>query len=674
MIIKKLKLENIRSYKDQVVEFPRGKTLFEGDIGSGKSTILMAIEFAFFGLGSEKPGSLLKAGENEGSVSIIFQSDGKEYTIQRHLIKKRNSFLQGDCALGIGGEVSHYSASEIKEKVLEILDFNEPADPKAQSVIFRYAIYTPQEEIKSVLALKPDLRLQTLRKAFRLEDYKVTIENTKNLHSEVKSKARDYERDAAEIPKIKEKMDQLKLWTEEKSRSLVLAQNKQGEIDSLLRDLKRKREELEKEQLSLMSETGRIQDLNSQIRTSEKEITSATKQIQSIELKMTTIASRIGEARTMENPSNEVVEVLQRELGSFKDKERVLRDKETTIRSKLQDYDSILKERVCPTCDQEIVADSFAEKLKHKQEELREAAGKVTECTSKIEHLEKVLESKRSYEQAQAHMNELLRNQTEYLEALENYKSRLQAAKESFVGSSKALAKVTESTQKLSKTEAALGQLKNEIENRDKESKVVSSEIDQGFAQMREWRREKDEHEITLKKKEEAKLTADRLNEHVIWVQDYFAPTVEAIERQVLMSINQEFDSQFQKWFSMLVEDPGKQAKIDEDFTPIIQQDGIDQDVSFLSGGEKTSVALAYRLSLNNIVRKVSLGMQSNMLILDEPTDGFSKEQLGRVREILDELECPQMILVSHEKELESFADQIFRVTKSNGVSAILAD
>jgi len=137
------------------------------------------------------------------------------------------------------------------------------------------------------------------------------------------------------------------------------------------------------------------------------------------------------------------------------------------------------------------------------------------------------------------------------------------------------------------------------------------------------------------------------------------------------MNINLEFDSQFKKWFSMLVDDPGKEAKIDEDFTPIIQQDGVDQDVSYLSGGEKTSVALAYRLSLNNIVRKVSTGMQSNVLILDEPTDGFSKEQLGKVREILDELECPQIILVSHERELESFADQIFRVTKTNGVSTI---
>ena len=112
-------------------------------------------------------------------------------------------------------------------------------------------------------------------------------------------------------------------------------------------------------------------------------------------------------------------------------------------------------------------------------------------------------------------------------------------------------------------------------------------------------------------------------------------------------------------------------VSIDEDFTPHVEREGYDQDVQSLSGGEKTSVALAYRLALNTIVQEVSAGMKSNLLILDEPTDGFSKEQLFKMRDILDEIKCPQVIMVSHEKELENFADQIFQLTKSGGVSHI---
>jgi exonuclease SbcC len=71
------------------------------------------------------------------------------------------------------------------------------------------------------------------------------------------------------------------------------------------------------------------------------------------------------------------------------------------------------------------------------------------------------------------------------------------------------------------------------------------------------------------------------------------------------------------------------------------------------------------------LVRRVSASMKSGLLILDEPTDGFSKEQLFKIRDILKELECPQIVIVSHEKELESFADQVFRVTKTNGTSSV---
>jgi len=43
-------LRNIRSYTFQTIDFSDGSTLLIGDIGSGKTTILLAVEFALFGL------------------------------------------------------------------------------------------------------------------------------------------------------------------------------------------------------------------------------------------------------------------------------------------------------------------------------------------------------------------------------------------------------------------------------------------------------------------------------------------------------------------------------------------------------------------------------------------------------------------------------------------------
>ena len=132
-----------------------------------------------------------------------------------------------------------------------------------------------------------------------------------------------------------------------------------------------------------------------------------------------------------------------------------------------------------------------------------------------------------------------------------------------------------------------------------------------------------------FRSKERSANLRDAALEKSIWLGDYFVPTVRIVERSVLGAINEEFNAYFRKWFSMLVGDADKEAWVDDDFTPIVSQEGYEQDVWYLSGGERTSVALAYRLALNTLTQKVAAAMKSNLLILDEPTDGFSKE-IGR--------------------------------------------
>jgi DNA repair protein SbcC/Rad50 len=154
------------------------------------------------------------------------------------------------------------------------------------------------------------------------------------------------------------------------------------------------------------------------------------------------------------------------------------------------------------------------------------------------------------------------------------------------------------------------------------------------------------------------------------WLEQHFIPAVQDIERHVLQSINEEFNQLFQRWFSILMETGDISVEADSNFTPIISQSGYSLSVNSLSGGEKTSVALAYRLALNTMLKKVA-GMDNALLILDEPTDGFGKEQLFKLRQVLNELNSAQIVMVSHERELESFADKIYRVTKDGNQSRI---
>ena len=123
MIIKKITLNNIRSYKKETIEFPEGSTLLSGDIGSGKTSVLLGIEFALFGLQPGQRGnSLLKNGEQEGSVSMEFEIDEKRVIVERTL-RRGKTISQDSCSITINGERREFSVTELKEKILGLLSY-----------------------------------------------------------------------------------------------------------------------------------------------------------------------------------------------------------------------------------------------------------------------------------------------------------------------------------------------------------------------------------------------------------------------------------------------------------------------------------------------------------------------------------------------------------------------
>ena len=122
----------------------------------------------------------------------------------------------------------------------------------------------------------------------------------------------------------------------------------------------------------------------------------------------------------------------------------------------------------------------------------------------------------------------------------------------------------------------------------------------------------------------------------------------------------------------MLIDDENIYSRLDDSFTPVIEQNGYEVSFTNLSGGEKTSAALAYRLSLNKVINDVIQQVKTkDLLILDEPTDGFSSEQLDKVRDVLEKLNLKQTIIVSHETKIESFVENVVRINKSGHESKV---
>ena len=157
------------------------------------------------------------------------------------------------------------------------------------------------------------------------------------------------------------------------------------------------------------------------------------------------------------------------------------------------------------------------------------------------------------------------------------------------------------------------------------------------------------------------------------WLDEYLVKLTYTIEKQVLIKIHHLFDSIFKEWFSILMEDENFSARLDDSFTPIIEQNGYEISFNNLSGGERTAASLSYRLALNKVINDVIYEIKTkNLLILDEPTDGFSSEQLDKVRDVLERLNLQQTLVVSHENKIESFVENVIRINKQEGVSVII--
>ncbi len=192
MIIRSIRLENIRSYVNQEIRFPEGRVLLSGDIGSGKSSILLAMDFALFGLakGSNNGSGLLRNGAEKGSVELSFEIDGRNIVIKRGL-KRSSGVVQDYGSLIVDGKERQLTVLELRQAVLGLLSYPRELLTKSKSLIYRYTVYTPQEEMKGILLEGKDLRLDTLRKVFGIDKYKRIRDNAKIFVDEIKARKKE---------------------------------------------------------------------------------------------------------------------------------------------------------------------------------------------------------------------------------------------------------------------------------------------------------------------------------------------------------------------------------------------------------------------------------------------------------------------------------------------------
>ncbi|MGI0079074.1 MAG: AAA family ATPase [Nitrososphaerales archaeon] len=857
MMLKKLMLQNFRSYGSErtTVEFAPGVLLFEGEIGSGKSSILYAVEFALFGLGELESKYLIRGSENSTRVELDFQVGGQDYKVTRTIEKRKGKGKQIQTKGWIeepDGRETEYPPTELRSRILQILNFREKQGSKASSRIYRYAIFTPQELMKEVLTQSPEERIDTLRRAFGVEDYSFAGSNTDLVAKRLNDIRRTYaklsegvqekegsldhtksalskyeeqlEKEKGELAEVEERIKEaraslevleleskkvtqlqilipqlenglrvLKLQAvevkrelERQTRTLGEIQRAEGEL-SVLRaeyeDFMKSRERLRElatlqdERLSVESQISRLEasvsskekSLSLQIASLGQECHSLEEKIKSYDKQELSLAELEQSANQLRKKKEElpIIQARSSELSSkIGATSAIIASHQTELGEARERIEKLgdLTESECPLCGQKLDSDHMTkvreefdqkitdldlkinesnEKLRFFKEEARELETQKNSYLADQRQLEEIetqisrgdisslredakqrleqlgvqrnglvlkLDQRQFASEEEKELKEAFNRRERLAEPLSEF-ARLEASVRKFEDAGKlesfqrakiAVSKKEEIINSISSQSGKSMGLEEEVSKRASEIEVKKRDLEDSEPVMLKFAKTKAEVDLLSDQRSEIKQSTAVLSKEIesqnkeiqrleneikklreneakaslyrgisSWLEEHFLPAVKDIESYVFSSINEDFNKLLQQFFSILVEEGDFTTTVDDSFSPVVEQGGYELDVQSLSGGERTAIALAYRLAMNYMVKRANEAMHANLLILDEPTEGFSKEQIYKLRNVLDELNCEQVIIVSHERDLEAMADRVYRVEKINGESFV---
>jgi exonuclease SbcC len=623
--------------------------------------------------------SLLRNGCAEGKVELYFEVDGKDVVVTRTL-KRGSGVTQHVGTLFVDGIGREYTATELKQRILDLLQYP-PELLTKKSLIYRYTVYTPQDEMKSILIGEDSVRLDTLRRVFGVDKYKRIMAGADVFLKQIRSRMARFDEQLVSVDTKKKNKEQLL----SEARRLDLALR---EKEPALQTLQQQFDDAQRRTLTLEKELQLHRQRQQELQAIETSLTHYQREVARFQATLPPLAQDITclhqQLSTAQVVDADALPRLQEKHARLDENLRTLRLKIHEITLQQGQHSQLMKDitqlDTCPLCrqpvsmshrhdvtkrEQEQVA-LLTQQLKDLQQQEQLLLVPLEKLTQEMEEAKKKMHQHELHsfqsatlkdkEKQHAELKRLLHEGEHQIRELEQKKKPLVVDGQRFLSleqehtTLRSSVDQLHSRQKILLTEQASLQKEREVVDRDLTR--VNDELTQLSHTQQHF---------------------DHLQRFKGWLESCFLPLMELMEQQVMLKVHQDFDKLFQKWFGMLVDAEVMKIRIDESFQPVIEQNGHDLEYAFLSGGEKTAAALAYRLALNQVINTiVGVVKTRDLLILDEPTDGFSSTQLDRMRDLLDDLDAKQIILVSHEDKIESFVQSVIRIEKQDHVSKVM--
>jgi exonuclease SbcC len=673
------------------VPLTRGFNCLVGGLGTGKSSVLYAVDFALFGdpIGRSFD-YLLREGADSAKVTVQFSQNGRIYRLVRGL-KRRGK--------GIGQDFEELKLFE-DDTVLASMKTDAIAEQfKAitglDRDLFREIVWVRQEHLKELLDATPRDRQRRLDELFGLSDYETAWKNILDYQREYSGEKRAYERDpdvvgleklGAEYNRLSEEFTRLEIELQDSVDKLAGAKRALEDANVKLARLEEKKqqiEELKRKEARVQANIAGIVDalasLKQRVEGKKTILDNLMQRQNSLDSKMASYKTALEEGGV---PANQPVEALRGQLAGFDDELAGLRaEQEATARNLQADQKrttSLSMESRCPLCLQSLNDEYKNGLMKRIQQENVERQNRIKQLQSEIEKMQ----------QTKVVVNEAFSNLQKLTMRGEELKERL-SEEERNLGD--LTTEVKAKRQRKKELAGQLEALRWEIDRFDTaDLEDARTQREQAFTQY--YRVESDLRTNESRKKD-LQVRLDETRERIDHAQEKLermhridrAVEVLGAIRDAYRSIQPKLRSEFVKVLRNFVqqvldglvggEAPLLNVIVDETYTPYVRSEsGTDREVSNLSGGERTLLAFAYRLGLGQLIMQSRTGHGLGMLLLDEPTESLGSEDgsIDRLAEAISRFKAiEQIIAVTHSEAFAEKAEHVIILEKEAGISKI---
>lgn len=138
---------------------------------------------------------------------------------------------------------------------------------------------------------------------------------------------------------------------------------------------------------------------------------------------------------------------------------------------------------------------------------------------------------------------------------------------------------------------------------------------------------------------------------------------LEKFRQETVSSIAPELSDNATELISAMTNGDFTEIKLDDDFSAsLVDAQGIERPVAWLSGGEESAVALALRLGVASLIT----GGTPELLWLDEPLTAQDKDRRASILSMIRSLPTNQILLINHAQEAQDIVDYEITLKKSD--------